>query len=98
MQQRQQASPLWQLTAATALKQLRRLLTLAAVPNAQLYTLKAFRAGKATELAASSKALGTILAAGEWKSSAFLAYVDTDAVDQAQLLDQTLAASDDEEP
>ena len=94
---RETASPLWELTSDQALKQLRRLLALLAVPNAQKYTLKAFRAGKATALAASGKSLGVILAVGEWRSSAFLSYVDTDAVDHAQLLDQTLAASDAEQ-
>ena len=76
---------------------LRRLLTLLGVEHAQAYTLKAFRAGKATALAASGKSLGHILAAGEWRSSAFLSYVDTDVVDQAQLLDATLEASGDEQ-
>ena len=87
---------LWELSAAVALRQLRRLLTLMAVPNAGAFTLKAFRAGKATALAAAGKSLDIILAAGEWRPSAFLSYVDTDVVDQAQVLDQTLAASDDE--
>ena len=91
------ASRLWELSSDQALKQLRRLLVLLEEPNAQAYTLKAFRAGKATALAASGKSLGVILAAGEWRSAAFLSYVDTDAVDHAQILDQTLAASDEEQ-
>ena len=65
--------------------------------HADAYTLKAFRAGKATALAAAGKSLRVILAAGEWRSTAFLSYVDTDAVDQSQILDQTLAASDAED-
>ena len=72
------------------------MLTLLGVAKVQGYTLKAFRVGKATALAASGKSLGQILAAGEWRSFAFLSYVDTDVVDQAQLLDATLEASGDE--
>ena len=87
---------LFNYTADRAVTTLRRMLTLLGVTNAQGYTLKAFRAGKATALAASGKSLGHILAAGEWRSSAFLSYVDTDVVDQAQLLDATLEASGDE--
>ena len=90
------SKPLWNYTPDSALKALRRMLTLCNVPLADQFTLKAFRAGKATALAASGKSLGTILQAGEWRSSAFLSYVDTDAVDSAQLLEQTLAVSDDE--
>ena len=93
---RQVAQPLWSFTPDTALKALRRMLTLSGVPVADQFTLKAFRAGKATALAVQGKSLGTILQAGEWRSSAFLSYVDTDTVDQAQLLEQTLALSDDE--
>ena len=73
------------------------MLTLCATADVAKFTLKAFRAGKATALAASGKSLGTILQAGEWRSSAFMSYVDTDVVDAAQILDQTLGASDEEE-
>ena len=85
------------LTSDAALRTLRRLLTLCSVPRPEAYTLKAYRAGKATALASAGKSLGDILSAGEWRSSAFLSYVDTDVVDHAQILDQTLAASDEED-
>ena len=88
---------LWSFNHSQALASLRRLLTLNAAPDVSKFTLKAFRAGKATALAASGKSLGAILQAGEWRSSAFMSYVDTDVVDAAQILDQTLGASDDEE-
>ena len=74
----------------------RRLLTLTHSPAALEYTFKAFRAGRATALAAAGKTVGEILTAGEWKSAAFLNYVDTDVVDQAQLLDKVVEQSDDE--
>ena len=93
---KQVAAPLWSFTPASALHTLKRLLVLVKEPQSAAFTLKAFRAGRATQLAAQGKSLGTILQAGEWRSSAFLSYVDTDAVDSSQLLSQTLALSDDE--
>ena len=50
-------------------------------PWADNLTLKAFRAGRTTEMAKSGCSLGQILCAGEWRSAAFLCYVDEDAVD-----------------
>ena len=41
-------------------------------------------------LAAEGKSIGAILQAGEWRSAAFLAYVDEEAVDASQLLDKLL--------
>lgn len=61
----------------------RRALTQLFVNYAQSFTLKGFRAGKATELARKGLPLGEIMAAGEWKSGAGLRYIDTDAVDMA---------------
>ena len=78
------------------MKTLRRLLALLGVDGHSEFSLKAFRAGRATSLAAAGKSIGHILSAGEWRSAAFLSYIDTDAVDQAQLLDKTLDESDGE--
>ena len=64
------------------------------VPNPELYTLKMFRAGHATELAKMGKSVGENLQAGEWRSAAFLSYVDEDLVDAAQVLDQVIDDSD----
>ena len=44
-------------------------------------SLKSFRAGKATQLASDGHSLGKILQSGEWRSGAFLRYVDTEAVE-----------------
>ena len=93
---KQVAAPIWPFTPATALSAFRRMLVLVDTPQSSQFTLKAFRAGRATTLAAQGKSLGTILQAGEWRSSAFMNYVDTDIVDSAQLLTQTLALSDEE--
>ena len=64
------------------------------VQGAQSFTLKAYRAGKATAMAAAGATVGEILQAGEWRSQAFLRYVDTDAVDEAQMLSAAVEGSD----
>ena len=84
---------MWSFTAWSAAKTLRRLLALLSVEGHGDF-LKAFRAGRATSHAAAGKSIGIILSAGEWRSAAFLSYVDTDVVDQAQLLDKVLDESD----
>ena len=53
--------------------------------------------GHATHLAITGKDLGQIMAAGEWKSSAFAAYVDPDTLDTELFLNQTLERSDNED-
>ena len=87
---------LWSGMPSHFIKILRCFLGQLKVPHPELFTPKAFRAGKATALAAAGSNLGDILMAGEWKSAAFLAYIDETSVDQAAFLDQTLAESDDE--
>ena len=64
------------------------------VAGAKTFTLKAYRAGKATSMAAAGATIGQILLAGEWRSQAFLRYVDTDIVDHAQLLSAVVEGSD----
>ena len=78
--------PLWPFSAAQFGSWLQRVLTLLSVEGATQFTLKAFRAGKATALAEAGCSIGDILRAGEWQSRAFLAYIDEDAVDAAQLV------------
>ena len=87
---------LWSFSQSKMLAGLRRLLNLLAVPSASEYTLKTFRAGRATQMAASGSSLGDILIAGEWRSSALARYVDDDHVDAAAVLRTTIDASDDE--
>ena len=59
-------------TATQFLNILRKLLIQLSVDHATAFTLKAFRAGKATALASSGAPLGQILAAGEWRGRAVL--------------------------
>ena len=64
------------ITAALALKMLREALLGVGVADAQLYRCHDLRRGHAKDLQESGAPLWVILAAGEWKSPAFLAYLD----------------------
>ncbi|CAK0831903.1 unnamed protein product, partial [Prorocentrum cordatum] len=75
---------------------LQRVLALLSVEGATQFTLKAFRAGRATALAEAGCSIGDIVCASEWQSRAFLACIDEDAADAAHLLTQALVASDQE--
>ena len=79
------------------MKKLRRYLTLLSVPGAEGATLKSFRASRATNLALAGKPVHAVLAAGEWKSAAVLAYANEDAFDRGAILTKTLEESDSEE-
>ena len=87
---------LWGWTPAEFTRLMKRMLSLLLAPDAEKFSLKAFRAVKATELAKAGSALGSILAAGEWKSTAFMRYVDEDAVDASAVLGMVTEASDSE--
>ena len=64
------------------------------IPLASAFTLKSFRAGKATAMAANGDGLAAILQAGEWKSAAFLRYVSETEIDRMRMLQ--FAFDDDE--
>ena len=84
-------------TAATALSELRRLLTLLSCPSASSFGLKAFRMGRATALAREGKPLHVILQSGEWKSAAALSYADEDDLDFGGVLAAAYTHSDEED-
>ena len=85
-------------TPASVLRDARRVLTLHSVEGSREYTLKSFRAGRATSLAAAGWTFHTYaMEAGEWKSMAVLRYIDTDAVDLTQAFQIALRTSDDED-
>ena len=105
----QQGSRVFHWSGPQAVAKLRRYLRLLKIPHASEFTLKAFRAGKATAMAAKGVGLQMILAAGEWKSHAFLNYVNEEraealvshnygygALDEGRVLQGALAESDDE--
>ena len=87
---------IWTITHHYALTTLRQLLRRLGIENADKFTLKCFRAGRATQLAVDERSLGVILQAGEWRSAAFTRYIDEDKVDSATFLAQALAESDHE--
>ena len=85
-------------TPTSVLRDARRVLTLHSVEGSREYTLKSFRAGRATSLAAAGWTFPTyVMEAGEWKSMAVLRYIDTDAVDLTQAFQIALRTSDDED-
>jgi len=86
-----------QPTAGKALSALKRVLGVLGVPNAAAVSFKAFRAGKATSMASSGYTLAQILNAGEWRSSAYIKYVDETLADEQEVLRQAVENSSDEE-
>ena len=52
-------------------------------PHASVLTLKAFRAGHATELGRQGKSLGVILQSGDWRSATYFVHPNQDEVDAA---------------
>ena len=57
----------------------------------------AFRAGRATAMAAEGANMAAIMQAGEWRSMAALRYIDSDQVDYAHVMRRMVEASDEED-
>ena len=83
-------------TPYEAVRALRKILQRFGVADADLVSLKTFRASKATAMVAAGDGLAKVLEAGDWRSHAFLAYVNESAVDKQRFL-QMLAAEDEEQ-
>ena len=88
---------LWKFDGYSTLAYLRSLLKLLKVENYDAFTWKGFRAGKATAMTAAGDGVGEVLAAGEWRSRAFLAYIDEDTIDKTRLVHEAALASDDDD-
>ena len=73
---------LFTLTSPQFLTRLRNLLAVLKVPGAASFGFKAFRAGKATDLAKSGCPVHVIMQLGQWRSAAILRYVSPDALDE----------------
>jgi hypothetical protein len=82
---------------ADVLSQLRVCLGRLGVPRASEYRSHDFRRGHAQDMAASGADLASILAAGEWRSPAFLAYLSREELEGEAILQAHLADSDGEE-
>ena len=99
--QRVKPSPgtrIWTGTASQYLHQLRRCLTLLSHPQAREFTLKAFRAGKASAMTAEGATWQAIQSAGEWRGLSSLNYINKQAIDDYASFMTVVEASSDEEP
>ena len=75
-----------------------RYFTLHGVAEAEGYTFKAIRVGKATQMAAQGFTLGEICIAGEWKAlTSVLQYVRDDVADAVELLRQMIEMNEEGE-
>ena len=88
------AKPFARFSPATALAVLRGFLAKDDVPEAKFYRTHDLRRGHARDLQKSGSSLVEILQAGEWRSPAFLTYLDkaqleTDAVIEAHLAESS---------
>ena len=67
------------------------------IEGAEMYRLHDFRRGHARDLQASGANLATILAAGEWRSPAFLQYLDKEELENQAVQQVHLDAHLDED-
>ena len=67
-------------------------------PQAASFTLKAFRAGRASQMTREGASWQEIQAAGEWRGLSSLSYISKPAIDDYASLMMTVDASSDEEP
>jgi hypothetical protein len=66
------------------------------VEHAERYGTKAFRRGTAREMVASGSSLAEVLAAGQWRSAAFLLYIEKADVEEEAVFAALDALSDEE--
>ena len=67
------------------------------VPDANEYSTKAFRRGTAREMLASQSSLAEVLVAGQWRSAAFLLYIDKMDVEEDAVFAALDSLSDEED-
>ena len=73
----------WQnISPNDARRRLRGILGMLGVPNAHRYGTQDFRRGHAEDMRKSGCTLAEILRAGQWKSAAFMSYLDEAAMDK----------------
>ena len=84
-------------TAATALLALREILHVLAAPESNLYGTHDLRRGHARDLQAGGASLREILDAGEWRSPAFLSYLDYEQLDADAVVEAHMDESEDED-
>ena len=74
------------ITAPKALSTLKSVLAAIGIEQAADYRTHDFRRGHADDLRASGAPLRTILEAGEWRSPAFLKYLDIDQLESGMVV------------
>ena len=91
--------PFEDFTPGYALKALRNMLRRLQVPQAGVYRTHDIRRGHAQDLLVKGASLSEILRAGQWKSPAFLEYLDLEVLEKGAVLEANLdeSSSDDEE-
>jgi hypothetical protein len=87
------AHPFSSISAARALANLRGHLVLLGVDKARHYRLHDFRRGHAQDMSENGATLCEILAAGEWRSPAFLVYLDAAELETRAVIEACQAES-----
>ena len=90
------AKPFADWSGEVALRTLRRRLQIVGVSDAPSYILHDMRRGHAQDLLDRGAHLREILMAGEWKSPAFLAYLDWSSLEAGAVMEAHLDESDEE--
>jgi hypothetical protein len=87
---------IFNISTHTFLKYFRRDLAEAGIANPERYGSHAFRRGMARDIILAGGTLGTLLAAGQWSSGAYKAYLQSQAVDEHAVAKLLIDHSDDE--
>ena len=93
------AQPFIGFTPSFALSGLRDMLRQLNIPDAKLYRTHDLRRGHCQDLVDSGSTVAEILRAGQWKSAAFLQYVDMDDLERGAVMEAHMdeSSSDDSE-
>lgn len=91
------AQPFLGQSGSRAIVELRRRLAVLGIPCASEFVLQDFRRGHAQDLLLAGARLNVILAAGQWRSSAFLKYIDTAELEARAVLEAHFAESEAED-
>jgi len=91
--------PFATFSPAQALRHLRTMLLKMGVAQAKMYRTHDLRRGHAQDLVDRGATLAKILQAGQWRSPAFLAFVDTEGLENGVVVEAHMneSSSDDEE-
>ena len=89
------ARPFSGFTGSSALHLLRELLANLGVTNASRYRTHDLRRGHARDLQANGSTLREILNAGDWRSPAFLTYLDVNQLEEDAIMEAHIADSSD---